>query len=282
MEKYVDVKGVKIYLVEKGEGEVIVFLHGFPESHYSWRHQLDSLSTEFRCIAPDMKGFGRSEKPRKGYEIHMLSEDIYLLAENLSLKKFVLCGHDWGGVIAWDFAYRFPEKVKGLIIMNAPHPLDYIREVFTNPSQFLKSWYVFFFQIPFVPEALLSPNNCEPLIKLVKASIKKKDCFREEDVDVLRREISREGALKCGISYYRNAIKSILKWRNLYRKKISIPIAVIWGKHDAFLSYNLARRAAEKTEKKCVLKVIEEAGHWVQQEAPREVTAVIEEFVKSL
>ena len=281
-EKIIELNKIKMNVAESGEGQPILFLHGFPECWYSWRYQLKGLSNNFRCIAPDLRGFGKTDKPLTGYDIETLSLDIMELSEKLSLKNFVLCGHDWGGVIAWDFAYRYKTKIKALIIMNAPHLLDYIKEIFTNPFQLLKSWYVFFFQIPYIPEKILGMKNYKLLSNLIKASIINHKFFTDKDIEILRKEISKPNALKCGISYYRNAPKSFIKWRNLYTEKLNIPICVIWGKKDKFLSVRLAKKMAEKTNGKFDLKVLENSGHWVQQECPEEVNRFIREFVERI
>jgi len=281
-EKIIGLREIKMNVVESGEGEPILFLHGFPECWYSWRYQLRGLSDKFRCIAPDLRGFGKTDKPPTGYDIETLSSDVMELSEKLSLKNFILCGHDWGGVIAWDFVYRYQTKVKALIVMNAPHPLDYIKEIFTNPFQFIKSWYVFFFQIPYIPERILGAKNYKLLSNLIKASIINHSFFTDDDVEILRKEISKPFALKCGISYYRNAPKSFMKWRRLYVKKLNIPIGVIWGKKDKFLSVRLAKKMAEKTSGKFILKILENSGHWVQQECPDEVNRLIREFVEGI
>ena len=281
-EKIIQLRTIKMNVAECGEGQPILFLHGFPECGYSWRYQLKGLSNNFRCIAPDLRGFGKTDKPLTGYDIETISLDIMELSEKLSLKNFVLCGHDWGGVIAWDFAYRYKTKVKALIIMNAPHPLDYIKEIFTNPFQLFKSWYVFFFQIPYIPEKILGMKNYKLLGNLIKASIINHKFFTDEDIEILMKEISKPYALKCGISYYRNAPESFIKWRNLYTEKLNTPLCVIWGKKDKFLSVRLAKKMAEKTNEKFDLKVLENSGHWVQQECPEEVNRFIREFLERI
>ena len=116
------INGVRLHWVQAGEGPLVILLHGFPEFWYSWRHQIPVLSTRFCVVAPDMRGYNLSEKPQSGYDIETLTADVLALIRSLGEEKAIIIGHDWGGVIAWAFAARFPDATEKLVIMNAPHP----------------------------------------------------------------------------------------------------------------------------------------------------------------
>src|SRR5437762_13360274 len=159
-DRYAEGNGVKLHYVEQGRGPLIIFLHGFPEFWYEWKDLLPEFGKDHHAVAPDMRGYNLSDKPEKveSYTVPTIVEDVRALAEKLGAKKFVLVGHDWGGVIAWAFAAQHPEMLDKLVIINAPHPTVFARELTNNPAQQKASGYFNLFTSP-QAEQMLSQNN---------------------------------------------------------------------------------------------------------------------------
>src|SRR5205807_2242388 len=142
-------------------GPPAVLLHGFPEFWYSWRHQLPALAAAgFRVIAPDMRGYNLSAKPPgiRSYCLEALTGDVVGLVRHLGYERAVIAGHDWGGAVAWHTALTRPDVVERLVILNSPHPATFLRELRTF-AQLRKSWYMFFFQLPLLPELMIRRNH---------------------------------------------------------------------------------------------------------------------------
>src|SRR5579862_6317361 len=159
-DRYAEVNGVKLHYVEQGKGELILFLHGFPEFWYEWKDLLPEFGKDHHAVAPDMRGYNLSDKPEavEQYRVPVIVEDFHALALKLKARKFVLVGHDWGGVIAWAFAATHPEMLDRLVIINAPHPTVFSRELANNPAQQKASGYFNLFNSP-QAEQMLSQNN---------------------------------------------------------------------------------------------------------------------------
>src|SRR5690349_18848882 len=195
---YAEVNGVKLHYVEEGHGRLIMFLHGFPEFWYEWKDLLRDFGKDHHAVAPDMRGYNLSDKPEsvESYAIPVIVEDVRALAEKLGAKKFVLVGHDWGGVIAWAFAAAHPEMLDKLIIVNAPHPTVFARELANNPDQQKASSYFNLFSSP-AAETTLGQNGFQGLLGLLKgwASDDDRKAYLE----------SWNRGLTGGLNYYRAA-----------------------------------------------------------------------------
>src|ERR1700719_4564744 len=181
-DQYVQVSGLRVHCVTAGKGPLIVFLHGFPEFWYAWKNQLAEFGKDHLAVAPDMRGYNLSSKPTEldQYQMKHLVEDIRALAEHLGSKKFILVAHDWGGVVAWAFAMAHPEYLEKLIVVNAPHPGVFARELRDNPAQQKASEYMLFFRGD-QAEARLSADNCAALVKAVMGEGLKTGALTEED-----------------------------------------------------------------------------------------------------
>src|SRR3954451_16988189 len=154
----VTVNGVRLHYVETGEGPLVVLLHGFPEFWWTWRHQIPALAAAgFRVVALDMRGYAESGKPPRwqDYRMEILAADVARLIAALGEERAHVVGHDWGAAVAWMVATLHPERVERLAILNVPHPARMERALRTSPRQLLHSWYMFFFQIPWLPERLM-------------------------------------------------------------------------------------------------------------------------------
>jgi len=257
--------GVRLHYVEAGVGPLVVLLHGFPEFWFSWRHQLDALSTAgFRAVAVDQRGYNLSDKPQGlgAYRIDRLAADVARVIVGLGVERAAaVVGHDWGGGIAWAFAMRYPDRLERLAILNAPHPVTFMRHML-NANQLRKSWYIFFFQLPWLPEALLRANNFAAIRRQLSAP---------EYVEALR----RPGALTAAINYYR----AMFRVRpSVVRRRFDKPVLVIWGQRDRFLGPDLAV-PDPRLVPHAVVKRLLDAGHWVQLEQPERVNDLLVAFL---
>ena len=159
---YTPAGAVRLHYVEAGQGPLVVMLHGFPEAWFSYRYQLAALAAAgYRGVAADMRGDNLSDKPRgvRAYSIDLLAGDVARLIRACGEERAVVMGHDWGAAVAWAFAMRYPALLNKLVILNAPHPVVMQRGLRTLPRQRLKSWYMLFFQLPWLPELLIDAGN---------------------------------------------------------------------------------------------------------------------------
>ena len=274
-ERYVEVNGVKLHYVEQGKGPLILFLHGFPEFWYEWKTLLPEFARDHHAVAPDMRGYNLSGKPEKveSYSLPVLVEDVRALAQKLGAKKFVLVGHDWGGVVAWSFAAAHPEMLDKLIIVNAPHPTVFSRELASNPSQQKASAYFNLFTSPFA-EATLSQNNYQGLQNLLKG------WATDEDRKMYLEHWNR--GLTGGLNYYRAAgLRSTMPQNSALSQPMMIDATtlVIWGEKDtALLTGNL--EGMERYVKNLRIERIPEGSHWVIHEKPDQVIHYIRDFLE--
>lgn len=273
--------GLRMHMVVEGvEGApLIVLLHGFPEFWYSWRRQIKPLAEAgYRVVAVDQRGYNLTDK-QGPYDIFTLSDDIATLIRSLGYgKAAALMGHDWGGVITWVFGARYPELVEKLIVCNVPHPLAGTMAIrsFYLP-QILKSWYVFFFQLPSLPEQILRANDYKALTEALHDT---KGTFSAEELGYFKQAWSQPGALEAGIGWYRALVQGQSRV-NQTDLTVHIPSLLIWGDQDAFLTM----QTAEWTRRYVTdlrLKYIRGASHWVQQECPDMVNRYTLDFLRGV
>jgi pimeloyl-ACP methyl ester carboxylesterase len=154
--RWVDVGGLRLHCVEAGAGPLVVLLHGFPEFWYAWRHQIPALAAVgFRVVALDLRGYNTSDKPARvrDYRPRVLAQEVADLIVALSAGSAAVAGHDWGGGLAWLLAMQHPKRVERLVVLNAPHPVRFLKGL-GSPRQLRRSWYVLAFQLPWLPERL--------------------------------------------------------------------------------------------------------------------------------
>jgi pimeloyl-ACP methyl ester carboxylesterase len=285
---FAEVNGIRMHYVSAGTGPLVLLLHGFPEFWYSWRHQISVLSESFRVVAPDMRGYNKTDKPAKveDYAAQNIIGDVAGLIHKLAPdeEKAILAGHDWGGAIAWLVAMFQPQLIKELIILNVGHPGTRNRRGFLDFDQMQRSWYMFFFLIPELPEEVLSRNDFEFLKKMVFNTATRKGAFTEDDIEKYVLSWKEPGALTGAINYYR-AITSPNYWKELGKPKkypqIKAPTLLIWGEDDPFLGKQLTENTAEFIDAPFRLEFIKDCAHWVQQEAPDEVNRFILDFLNT-
>ena len=289
--EYAEVNGVKLHYVKAGSGKkLIMFVHGFPEFWYEYKNQLEEFGKDYTAVAPDMRGYNLSSKPAEleKYEVKYMVEDLRQLAEKLGHKKFILVAHDWGGAIAWAFGIAHPDYLEKLIIINAPHPGVFQRELAENPAQQKASGYMLMFRSE-QAEQTLSANNYGLLVNIVLGEGLKKGFFTEEDKKAYIEAWSQPGALTGGLNYYRAAkvgppAPSGEKAAGNFgvgnsSLMVKVPTLVIWGEKDtALLTGNL--EGLDKYVPKLTIKRIPDGTHWVIHEQPALINQYIREFIK--
>ncbi len=278
-ETMIDTNGIRLHAAIEGErGPLVVLLHGFPECWYSWRQYLHPLAEAgFRAVAPDMRGYHLSDKPRGAlnYQLPILTSDVMGLIHALGGEQAVIVGHDWGGVVAWRFAMEYPEATEKLVICNAPHPARMQAEL-RHMRQLRKSWYLFFFQLPWLPEAVIGSDPLRLLERAMRGSAVRKDAISDEDLRVYAAALRQPGALTATINYYR----AVLRWGwHLPNSQINAPTLLIWGEEDIALGNDLVP-GTERYVPNLRVHCIPNCGHWVQQEAADEVIPLMLEFLR--
>jgi len=277
---YIAGDGVNLHLVTAGKGPAVILLHGFPENWRSWRRQISPLTAAgFSVFVPDMRGYNLSSKPEKkdSYKLHCLLADVVALVNATGYPRAHIVGHDWGGVIAWAFAERYPEMTDKLVVMNAPHMKIYLEKIMRS-RQILKSWYMLFFQLPYIPELALSARNFRLIRRMFRSGPANREAFSSEDIEKYIAALSQPGALTAALNYYRanmtvgNA-RQYANWR-----LINVRTLVIWGELDPALSVGLLAGLREIVPQVQVHR-IPGSSHWVQNEAPEEVNQVLLRFL---
>jgi pimeloyl-ACP methyl ester carboxylesterase len=282
---FVQANGLRFH-VAKCEAEprsdrLALLLHGFPEFSHSWRLQLPLLAKlGYRAWAPDLRGYGQTDRPEGvgEYAMEKLLDDVSGLIVASGARETLLVGHDWGGIIAWFFAMRRPKEIARLGIMNLPHPACIERAL--RGRQMLRSWYVLFFQIPWLPEALLSAGDYRGIREAFVGMAVDKSRFPKELLDAYRDNAARPGALTAMINYYRALVRGggSTRQRALGYPRIEMPTLMIWGERDTALgiqtTYGTEEFVADLT-----LRYLPNVSHWVQQEAPEKVNAMLEAWL---
>lgn len=276
------VNSVRLHYVEAGSGPLVILLHGFPEFWYSWRYQIPALAAAgYRVVAPDMRGYNTSEKPPgvRSYLIDTLADDVAALVRHLGESTAIVVGHDWGGAVAWYVPMRHPALVEKLIVLNAPHPGAFARELRT-PGQMRKSWYILFFQLPWLPEALFRARGYAILDRVMRSDPVRPDAFADADIRRYKRALSRPGALSGAINYYRALLRRNPREAMQEPSPIRCPTLLIWGEQDRYLGVPLTE-GLERWVPSIRVERIAEASHWVQIDAPERVNELTLEFLQS-
>ena len=279
---FVQANGLTFEVDQCGSGpKFALLLHGFPESKFSWRYQMPLLAElGYTVWAPNMRGYGKSSKPSNvaDYHIDNLVADAAALIDAAGAKQTLLMAHDWGAVIAWNFAIRKARPLERLVIMNVPHPACMARELRTW-AQRKKSWYIFFFQLPWLPERMLGARGAQAIGRAFSDMAVDKSRFPAAVTDEYRRNALEPGALKAMVNYYRAGVRAGEKAMNPAPGLIDTPTLMIWGEEDTALS-KATTFGTEQYVKDLTLRYLPGVSHWVQQEAPEKVNAMIAAWLK--
>lgn len=276
---YADLSGARLHYVELGDGPLVVLLHGFPDFWFSWRFQIPALAEAgFRVVAPDMRGYNLSSKPRgvTAYDIGRLAGDIRELITERGAASAFLAGHDWGAAVAWATAMNHPDVVERLAIVNVPHPRKMMRGLRT-PRQLMRSWYMFYFQLPWLPERLARADRWRAFRHAVKDDARP-GAVTDEDIDRYVEAWSQPGAITAMINYYRALFRQSPKRAEARIRPVSAPTRIIWGERDRYLGAELAE--PDRADVPNLERVIRlpDASHWVQHDEPERVAELLVEF----
>jgi pimeloyl-ACP methyl ester carboxylesterase len=282
--RFVEANGQRFELAECGSGEKLaILLHGFPELNFSWRHQMPLLAEKgYRVWAPNMRGYGASSKPEgiAAYRIDTLIQDVAALIDLAKAEQptseVMLVAHDWGAIVAWMFVIRKLRPIDRLVIMNVPHPKCAEREI-RHWRQKKKSWYIFFFQIPRLPERLLLAREARAVRQAFTNSAANRTNFTKADLDIYAAAAQRPGAMTAMINYYR-ALLRIPDIRKVGDAVVDVPTLVIWGENDVALDIHLLD-GMEEWVPKLRLHRLPGISHWVQQDAPAEVNRLLGDWL---
>jgi pimeloyl-ACP methyl ester carboxylesterase len=284
---FAEVNGLRLHYAHAGEGPLILFCHGFPEFWYAWRRQLAEFGRDHLAVAPDLRGYNHSSKPEsvEHYQSKHLIADIGAFARHFTDEKFVLVAHDWGGAAAWAFAIAHPERLKKLVIINAPHPVLFARELAHNRAQQEASQYIRFFRTGEAEEKLCA-DDFALLEKFAFGRWSNSNPFSQADRTAYREAWSQPGALTGGLNYYRAMrVEPPLPGDTLdlssvvpSRYRVNVPTLVIWGERDKALLTSLLD-GLDDFVPDLTLRRIPEGSHWVVHEHPERVNGFIREFL---
>jgi pimeloyl-ACP methyl ester carboxylesterase len=262
-------------------GVPLLLLHGFPEFWYGWRWQMEALAEAgFRVVVPNQRGYDTSDKPEaiSDYAVPHLVSDVLAIADQAGWERFCLAGHDWGAAIAWNVALQSPQRVSRLMILNVPHPAVMLRYVKTSLSQMLRSWYMLFFQMPWLPEKVLAARNFRLLASsLLRTS--RRETFSSDDLGRYRKAWAQPGALRAMINWYRAAARYQPKMAD---PLVRVPTKILWGVRDPFLRFRMAEESLQYCQQGELVR-FDDCTHWIQHEDPERVNrSMIEFFSESL
>ncbi len=248
IERDISVNGIRLHCLVEGEGPLVLLLHGFPETSHAWRRQIPALAKHFRVVAPDLRGYGRSDKPKgiASYRTSVLADDIAALIRAFGAERAHVVGHDWGGGVAWTLA------------------IQHLR----------KSWYIFAFQLPWLPEWAFSRDGAKALKDALRRSAKRPDTFSQADLEEYARAFSAPGAATAAINYYRAAARS-----RLLPGKIKAPTLLIWAVDDFALGIELTHGMDDLFENKPRIEYVADTSHWVMEERPEIVNRLLLDFL---
>ena len=261
------------------DGPVVLLLHGFPEFWHGWRKQIEPLAAAgFRVIVPDQRGYNLSSKPSgvAAYSLTELVSDVIAIADQLGQEKIYLAGHDWGAAVAWSAALLHPQRIAKLVVLNVPHPSVMRKFLSTRPRQLLFSWYMFFFQLPWLPEAFFSALNFRVGARALLRS-SRPGTFSDEDLAQYRAAWSQPGAITSMINWYRALFRTRVKFPD---KTVRVPTRILWGERDAFLLAEMAHESLRYCSN-AELFTFANASHWLQHEEPGRVSELLIDFFRS-
>jgi pimeloyl-ACP methyl ester carboxylesterase len=279
---------VRLHVVQAGpaDGPLVVLLHGFPEYWYSWRNQIGPLAAAgFRVVIPDQRGYNLSDKPAgaAGYTLPQLTADVTGLLDALGREKCFLAGHDWGAAVAWEMALQYPQRIEKLAILNVPH-LDVMRRfVLGSSKQMRKSWYIFLFQLPGLPEWMLGRDNFANLRRMMKGSGRRgaNPTFSHADLEEYAGAWGQPGALTGALNWYRAVFRQSLHQPlnpdKIVPRRVTVPTLMLWGKNDVALSAEMAQPSIDLCDQGRLV-FYENATHWVQHDEAEAVTGELVAF----
>ena len=280
-EEWVALNGLNVHLTLMGDrlAEPVVFLHGFPELAESWRDVMATAAGGgFFAVAPDLRGYGGTSRPATGYDIQTLAADVVALIDHVGAPVH-LVGHDWGGAIAYEVSASFPDRVRTLAIVNAPHPQVMAQRVW-QPRQLLRSWYMLFFQLPWLPERYVSRGRGRGIASRMRLSAVDATRFTDERLAPYVAAFATPERARPPIEYYRAAFRGLFRRRpnGQAYPRIRAPFRLIWSLRDRALGPELTRNLEPYFEHPVEVHYLEDVGHCAPIEAPERVADLLVAF----
>jgi pimeloyl-ACP methyl ester carboxylesterase len=280
--EYVETNGVRLHVVQEGpeDGPLVILLHGFPEYSYGWRRQIPYLaSAGYRVWVPDQRGYNLSDKPDglASYSLDELVADVVGLIDAAGQGQAYLVGHDWGAAVAWWMAAKYPDRLSRMVVMNVPHAAVMQKHLKSSLAQLRKSWYIFFFQIPWIPEILGRVRNWSFVTWLVRRS-SHPGTFTEHDFEMYRKAWAQPKAYRSMLNWYRAFVQKPLALPSSPR--ISVPTLLIWGAQDIALGREMAQPSIDLCDDGHLV-LFEQATHWVQHDEADRVNELVDTFLRN-
>jgi epoxide hydrolase 4 len=280
------VNGIRLHYAESGSGELVIFLHGFPEFWYSWRHQLKALAPYFHVVAPDLRGYNLSDKPANvaDYRIEVLVEDLIGLIDHFGARTAAIVGHDWGAGVAWAAAQKYPDRISKLVALQVPPAAAWRANM--SARQLLRSWYMFVFQLPRLPEWMIAHNEFASLDRVFQETASRRNSFSDADVAAYRDALQTPGALTAALNYYRANVVRLMRRSSSAEgatagqdSRIRVPTLFIFAEQDLAILPQTVKGIARFINAPYRELRIPDSNHWVQNEAVEEVNAALLEFL---
>jgi epoxide hydrolase 4 len=276
---YAELDDVRLHYVEAGDGPLVVLLHGFPEFWFAWRFQIPALAEAgFRVVAPDMRGYNLSSRPEgvAAYDTGRLAADVADLVRERGAQSAMVAGHDWGAAVAWATAMNHPQAVERLAILNVPHPRRML-EGLRTPRQLARSWYVFFFQLPWLPERLARAGRWRAFRYGFEHDARP-GAFTAQDIERYIEAWSQPGAVTAMINYYRATFRQPPRRLQGRLRPVQAPTLVIWGERDRYLGEELAEPSSDDVPHLEAVVRLPNASHWVYHDEPDRVSQLLIDF----
>lgn len=281
-------RGIALHVREQGSGDPILMLHGFPDHAGTWRLLADLLAPQYRLIMPDLRGYGLSSRPAEvaGYRTDLLVDDLVGLLDNLGLERVYLCGHDWGGVLAFELARQKPERIAGLVAMNAPPPQVLQDMIWHDPGQRAASQYISMLRSPSA-DAIFCETNVDALIERFLGEPMRRGLLTDPDLADYRQAWTQAGVWQAMLAWYRASSFDVppvgATVEPSFGKSTAVelppvPVLVIWGDRDAVFVPEMPDAIAAFWPD-CQIDRIAEAGHVPQRDAPNRCAELIAEFL---
>jgi epoxide hydrolase 4 len=272
--------GIRLHVVEAGpeDGPLVLLLHGFPEFWYGCHRQIGPLAAAgFRVVVPDQRGYDLSDKPRgvRSYNMDTLALDVVGLIDALGRDRAHVAAHDWGGAIGWWLGVKHAHRLDRLVLLNIPHPRVMEKTLLKSAKQRARSSYMFFFQLPWLPELTLGRNSHDLLVRTLRKT-SRPGTFSDQDLALYRAAWARPGALTGMLNWYRAALRARPAWPQSPR--VTVPTLLIWGKKDIALGHEMVQPSLDLCDQGRAV-FFEKATHWVPHEEPEAVNRLmIEHF----
>jgi epoxide hydrolase 4 len=276
------VNGIALHVVLAGptSGKPLILLHGFPEFWFAWRRQIDHfVSSGYRVIIPDQRGYNLSDKPADiaSYSIDLLAKDVVGVLDITANSRAFVVGHDWGAAVTWYLAARYSDRVDRVAILSVPHPRVFIKNLIMNPAQLRRSWYIFFFQLPWLPEFILRKRDWALLVRVL-GNTSPSGVFSDSDLERYKESWARKDAVTTMLNWYRATLRLPLKLAlDPEASRVRVPALLIWGKNDQFAGKAMARESLRYCDDGH-LEMLESATHWIQHEQPGQVNTLLSQF----